>query len=332
MIKTSCIYCDESNPENFAGREHVIPQSFGKFGSETPVLKCVCDGCNEFFGKSLDQMLARDTLEGLLRYNQGKHSSEARPQRRLRITLSDESEASGFVGATVTGIDLTNNQLMPLATQLQIKNLRTGEIETFLRSEFGNLDLPEGPFGEPGERELVVYAASKKEHDNFIAELNLAGLDLRMSDVSMVGITPSKDAEGNETLGVHIEAVFDDLHRRALAKLLVNFAAYFLGYEVVVAPEWKLLKRFVRYGEGKLGARISDKPFWSGQETDTMRYADSINVRLENHQRGIVGVIQFYNHITYEILIIEDHTLDREVAARFVNGEKPTFGERRPVS
>jgi hypothetical protein len=325
-----CIYCDETDPFRFSGREHVVPQAFGKFGSKTPTLKCVCDGCNAIFGRELDQILARDTLEGMLRYNQGKRSTEKRAQRRLRITLADESEAEGFVGAVLEGVDPTNLQLMPLATQLQIKNLTTGETEIFKRAELGKFALPADTFGKPGERELVVYAPTKEEHDAFIVELNLAGFDMRMDGASISGITPSIDANGAETLGVHVEATFDQLHRRALAKILVNFAAYYLGIATVNSFEWTPLKRFVRYAEGSLGARLSKKPFWTGQETDSLRFPDAINIRLENHEKGIVGVIQFYNQITYELLLVEGHSLVREMAARFEIGKEPTLGERRP--
>lgn len=331
MSPQLCIYCDETDPEKFSGREHVIPQAFGKFGAKTPTLKCVCDGCNAVFGKELDQILARDTLEGVLRYNQGRTSSEKRVQRRLRFTLADESEAGEFLGAALVGVDLTNNQLMPLATQLRIKNLRTGETDIFTRAQLGGLTLPVEVYGAPGKRELAIHAPSKEDHDAFIAELNLAGFDLRMDGATVGGVTPSVDANGMETLGVHIEGTFDQLHRRALAKVLINFAAFYLGTELVSAAAWDSVKRFVRYGDRELAARLSNKPFWTGQEADSRRFPDAINIRLENHQRGIVGVIQFYNRITYELLLIESAALNEEMAARFVDGEEPTFGARRPA-
>ncbi len=325
-----CIYCDETDPTKFSGREHVIPQAFGKFGSKTPTLKCVCDGCNAVFGKELDQMLARETLEGVLRYKQGRVSSEKRVQHRLRFTLADETEAGDFVGAALLGVDPTSNQLMPLATQLRIKNLQTGETDIFVRSQLDAIALPVEVYGEPGKRELAIYAPSKDEHDVFLAELNLAGFDMRMEGVTLGGITPSIDANGVETLGVHIEGTFDQTHRRALAKILVNFATFYLGREVVDCANWGALKKFVRYGEGELAVRLSNRPFWTGQETDSQRFRDAINIRLENHQRGIVGAIQFYNQATYELLLIENAALIKEVAARFADGEEPSLGARRP--
>jgi hypothetical protein len=328
MTHHYCMYCETTAPSLFSGREHVVPQAFGKFGANTPTLRCVCDECNGYFGKHLDQMLARETYEGLLRYRQGMLSTEKRIQRRLRFTLADEREAEGFLGALVDGVDPTTNQVMQLATQLQIKNLENGKTEIFTRRDLLHLELPKEVFGSPGERELIIFAPSKKEHDAFVEELNAVGLDLRMGTGTEGGIVPSIGDDGIETLGVHIEGTFDDLHRRALAKILVNFCAFYVGEDVANAPPWAPVKRFIRYSDGKLPARLSDKPFWTGQESQSLRYPDAINIRLENHERGVVGVIQFYNRITYELLLVEGGCLPKEFAARFVAGSSPIFGQR----
>jgi hypothetical protein len=115
-----------------------------------------------------------------------------------------------------------------------------------------------------------------------------------------------------------------------LAKIFTNFAAHYLSEDEVRKPEWEAVRRFVRYGEGAMPARLSNKPFWTGQETDTMRWPDAINVRLENAGRGLVGAIQFYNRMTYELLLIEGYQIAREVAARFAYGQEPEFGYRGP--
>jgi hypothetical protein len=331
-ISVPCIYCPELDAAKFSGREHVIQQALGKFGSKTPVLKCVCDGCNAYFGRELDQIHARDTLEGVLRYKQGIRSSEKRDQRRLRFILADEAESGELVGAVVAGVDPTNDELRPLVAQLHIINVQTGETEIFTRNQLATLQLPEDVYGAPGERKLNVYAPSKEDHDAFVRELNAAGFDMRMGEPTTFDINPTIDADGRVSIGVHIECNFDDLHRRALAKILINFAAFYLGDDEVRKPAWSPVKRFVRRGEGLLGARLSGEPFWTGQETDEWRWPDAINIRLENHERGVVGAIQFYNRITYELLLIEGYNLPSEVAARFQAGSEPEFGFRGRVA
>src|SRR6185312_9084564 len=174
MIIANCIYCGDDDPANFSGREHVIPHAFGTFGAKTPTLKCVCDPCNTALGRELDQMLARETLEGLARYAQGRLSKEMRPQRRLRFTLADQTEAGAMLGAAIAGVDTTNNQLLPVATQLQIENRQTGKTDIFTRGELGQFTLPEEVYGRPGTRKLMIFAPSKEEHDAFLEELNQA--------------------------------------------------------------------------------------------------------------------------------------------------------------
>ena len=329
MDSAHCIYCGENDSAKFTGREHVVPQAFGTYGAKTPTLKCVCDPCNTFLGRELDQVLARDTLEGLARYQRGRLSKEKRPQRRLRFTLTDESEVGELVGAAVVGIDATTNLLLPLATQVRIENLQTGKTDIFTRAELGTFTLPEEVYGPPGSRKLEILASTKEEHDVFLEELNRAGFDMQMAEGTPIPINATVDDAGQRTIGIYIEGTFDQLHRRALAKILVNFAAFYLGDEVKAA-RWEELKRFIRYGEGELGARMSDGPFWTGQETDTMRFPDAINVRLENHERGIVGAIQFYNKHIYELLLIPGEQLSTEIATRFEDGEEPTLGCRGP--
>src|SRR6266849_5149716 len=75
-------------------------------------------------------------------------------------------------------------------------------------------------------------------------------------------------------------------------------------------PRWDFLRRFVLTGEGEIKARLSDRPFWTGQETGQFRFKDdSINVRIENLDGNIVGAIQFYNLHTYEMILVENDSL-----------------------
>ena len=126
----------------------------------------------------------------------------------------------------------------------------------------------------------------------------------------------------------------DKPHKRAIAKIIMNFVAFHLGREEVLGPRWDFLRRHIRYGEGEIKARLSHRPFWTGQETDQLRFRDdSINVRIENLNGNVVGAIQFYNLHTYEMILIESDALrpDQEIGCRYTPGELPVLGEKRPV-
>ena len=331
----TCIYCHQTDPGRFRGVEHVIPQAFGRFGSETPTINRVCDDCNAYFGRELDQLLTRDTFEGVSRYSRGQLSSEARPQKRLSLTLTDPAEVGDFVGLRVA-VDGTTGQLMPPAAQFHIHNFRTGEDEVYFLRQISGLTLSEADYGKPGANgekgtwKCKIFAPSREEHDAMVGALQRAGINFRPGTPFQNPWSP-ESSEPSSFL-VEITSEVDKPHKRAIAKILMNFVAFQLGCEEALKPRWCFLRRYARYGEGKIKARLSNRPFWTGQETEQLRFQDdSINVRIENLDGDIIGAIQFYNLPTYEMILVENDLLrhDQEIGCRYTPGQPPFLGEKR---
>ena len=334
-LESACIYCGQTDRMRFRGVEHAIPQAFGRFGTETPTLDCVCDDCNAYFGRELDLLLARETPEGLGRYNRGQFSSEARPQRRVTLTLSDPTEAGAFKGMRVA-VDGTTGELMAPAAQFHIHNFRTGEDECYFPHQIAGLTLPEADYGkpgangEPGTWRCKILAPSKDAHDEVAEALRQAGIDFRSGQ----GFAAPWNGTAPASFLVGIEGVVDKPHKRALAKIVMNFVAAYLGSGEALAGRWDFLRRYVRMGDGEISGRLSRRPFWTGQETDELRFEDdSINVRIENLDGNIVGGIQFYNQHIYEFILVENDALGacQEIARRFTPGEAPIAGEKRSI-
>src|SRR5258708_19793456 len=68
-----CIYChlDGDGGATFNSVEHVFPDGFGGFKNALTLADTVCDGCNRFFGNTIDMYLTRDTPMGLMRFFAG---------------------------------------------------------------------------------------------------------------------------------------------------------------------------------------------------------------------------------------------------------------------
>ena len=319
-----CIYCPQTDPGRFRGVEHVIPQGFGRFGNETPTLDCVCDGCNAYFGRELDQLLTRDTYEGISRYSRGQFSSEARPQRRVSLTLADPAEAGDFVGLRVS-VDGTTGRLMRPAAQFHVQNFRTGKDEVYFLPQIANVTLPQADYGKPGTNgekatwRCKVLAPSQEAHDEMVEALQGAGIDFRPG-TTFRNPWASETAEPPSTL-VEITSEIDKPHKRAIAKILMNFVAFHLGPDEALRPRWDFLRRYVRKGEGEIKTRLSNGPFRTGQ---LRLHEDSINVRIENLNGNVVGAIQFYNLHTYEMILVENDSLspDQEIGHRYVPASK----------
>jgi hypothetical protein len=332
-----CIYCSQTEPARFRGVEHVIPQGFGRFGSGTPTLDCVCDDCNAYFGRELDQLLTRDTYEGIARYSRGQFSSQARPQKRVALALADAAEAGAFQGLRVS-VDGTTGQLMPPAVQFHIHNFTTGKDEVYLLPQIAGLSLPEADYGkagaegEKGTWRCKVLAPSREAHDAMVEALTRAGIDFRPG--TPFQIPWATEAGASPSFLVEISSEINKPHKRAIAKILMNFVAFHLGRDEALRPRWDFHRRYVRNGEGEIKARLSQRPFWTGQETEELRFPDdSINVRIENLDGNIVGAIQFYNLHTYEMILVESDRLspEQEIGRRYTPAELPLEGEKRPV-
>jgi hypothetical protein len=321
-----CIYCKAEDPSKFTSVEHVFPQSFGTFGPQTPTLKgCVCDDCNQYFKKELDLLFARESLEGITRYKKGLFSREPRVQRRLVVKLPDAPEMGANAGVLVW-IDGTTGKIREPLPQVHFKNQDTGKYEVIRGWDLANLDWKARGYSD---RNLKVFSASSAEHHLLVKALKEIDIDFKEHDRIE---NPFEGAQGTgQEFDVQIEGMIDHEIKRALLKILMNFAAKYIGCDEALKSEWDKCRGYVRFNGEPILARITTKPFW-GEESEHFRFEDdSYNIRVENVGAGVIGVIQFFNLYTYEFKLVENYNIrhDGEVAARFTPGKEPDFGFKK---
>jgi|GEM_PF-509358 len=328
-----CIYCKrDENSALFKGVEHVIPQAFGTFSTDTPTLNCVCDDCNGQFGRTLDTYLARETIEGVTRYKKGIFSGEARPQKHLEITLESGPETGRFAGMKVA-IDGTTGELMPPVAQFQILNQKTGKTETYFRKQITDLRLPENIYGKPGDGsgngtwKCTIIAPTKDEHDEIVGMLNANGIAFIPGSGFHLGDYFQGDGDDRgKTFPVAIQGEVTDTHRRAHAKIFMNFVAHYLGVDEALKPHWDFLRDFVRNATGVIKYKMIEEPFAGYKDSEALRMIqNSISVRIENARGHVVGTIQFYGNQLYQYILRESASLPAEhvTGYLFMHGEAP---------
>ena len=331
MVKKSknknliCIYCPNIDPVDFKGKEHVLPKSFGTFGPQTPTLKCVCDKCNAFFKKELDQTMARDTLEGITRYKKGLLSRETRVQKGLTFSLDKNEETGEYGGIVVEGVDGQTGKLLGPKPQAHFFNTSTGKYEIVILEKIDGLDWKGLGYSD---KDIKVFGPSQERHDAVLEALKKMGINYKIKKV----FDPPpflKNYHENTTLPVRVDGAIDKKRKRALVKILFNFAAYYIGEDEVIKSEWDKARNFIRNNGKTLSGRLSQEPFWNGQETGNLRFLDdSYNLRIENHNGSVVGIIQLYNLFTYDFILVENYSLlpEQEKAFRFTPKHEPVPG------
>lgn len=100
---TSCIYCRGAGP--FTTIEHVVPESLGN--DELLLKGCVCDQCQAYFGKEIEQYVLAKTPIAVWRTLLGIRTKNGRPPsvditqpNRVKGTLTDIHERHDNIGFT----------------------------------------------------------------------------------------------------------------------------------------------------------------------------------------------------------------------------------------
>lgn len=95
----TCIYCKHTKLKKEFNREHVIPQAFGKFVDNITLTNKVCEECNQKYGNTIDESLARAAVEGIHRFKHGLKASKdfqyekhAKNQTHIDITEPFDGE------------------------------------------------------------------------------------------------------------------------------------------------------------------------------------------------------------------------------------------------
>lgn len=318
-----CIYCKNTQPTNQFNREHVIPDSFGTFGPDTPVLNCVCKKCNSFLGKELDRPLARDSMEAAMRPNNLLFSSATRVQRRIRFWISDERLPRIF-------------QKMP-----HFLNLKTGKMEQLecvrltkknpekqiliLKQEIDTFDIAD--WTGPGI-EVEVFS-HPSELIRIQKKLIKRGINIIPEKSKILKLDTLDESQKRKIL-FQMEASVDRTIVRSFCKILINFCAKYIDDQEVLKSPWDKARDFVRLDEGKIGYNPIIKPFWNSQETVSSRFdSDSYNIRIENKNNNIVGFAEFYNLVTHEITLAENYQLPETkiIGVRFTPGINPIIAK-----
>lgn len=242
-----CIYClEEKGPEHFRGREHVIPQAFGRVGENNFVLKCVCDECNNDLGRTIDEKLARDSAEALDRINKGLKTPAEFQSLGRRSTSHVEILEGPLAGGKGYNVASDGDGLGVMAfAQVWFGKSPDGPWDRFLASEVPSKDEM---IARGYERGTSVYIKT------FEIPEPLEFLATKGFKLDQAVFTPGAEFSGP----VFVENVTKvaEPEFRAVTKIALNYVAAVLGYSVALLPAFDDARRFARHGGQKGQVRV----------------------------------------------------------------------------
>jgi HNH endonuclease len=296
-----CIYCLEAKLPAEFNREHVIPESCGRFRDTLVAHELVCAACNSHFGQTLDLTLARGTDEGLQRYLYGVKPKEEVERFRydaltihyqgegdyhgaiLRLT-ADPSAPNGFRAVPIDQIgfamaDGSGFEWMPLK-------------EAYSGAWKERVDL------DP-RRGVRIYA---EDHQAVREYLKAEGVDLPTWRQMVRPGDPN-----DEVLVQQVSRVTTDVER-AIAKIAFNYLAVSNGAEFALRPEFDRIRRFIRLGEkqseGFIHVDADDilpLPRPPGTPEDHRPVVHIVTVEYSLHETSAIGQVSLFGGLRYVV-------------------------------
>jgi len=286
-----CIWCKQDKPLGEFNVEHVLPQSFGTFEQNFTLVEVVCQDCNSRFAKELEPSLARDSLEGFDRYRYGlKDPAEfrslgARSTTKVQLT---EGPYAGAWAYTVKGKEALGTTPFP---QVGIAKAPEGPFEWFMLDALPTMDDVKAR-GYTGNVCMRLCECDPAEASRLLAEKS-------------INITLTETFEPPAG-GTWVEQVFRPqlVHRRALAKVALNYIAHQFGRDVALEARFDAIRNLVMNATVPASPyySIDEEPLIDGDKQDGKRVLGHAIVVVQ-HGNEVEVIVSLYNRFRHRFVL-----------------------------
>ena len=303
-----CIYClEEKDASCFRNREHVLPEAFGKFKNNLVLHGVVCNKCNSGFGETLELVLGRSTIEGVVRYmsklKKAKDFKFMGKTKRFTVMLAEGFWKNALMEL---GYDETKDEIIVVPVpQIGFRKKGTTEWTYFRIEEIESVsDLKAKGFVVQGKgASRLIYETGEK--GKAIKELKKKGIKDFDSgkDVALESL--------GEKIKTQLTGIIDEPVLRAIAKIAFNYAAYVEGKQFVLEGNFDGIRRFIRLGEGdaKQFIRLEKKWILEEERRTGMRLTSGHLVTLSwDSYDQIVSQVSLFNTVKYSVALCKRYS------------------------
>jgi len=275
----------------------VVPQAFGRF-RDNLTLKCVCDGCNSYFGQKLELTLGRGSGEAVSRLHHGvkpPHEAGDLDLSRIVMRVSEPGPACGAWATLSANAATKELEGLPLP-QAGFRKKDTSDW-VWLKEDDLELEDAVAPFRV--DVEIRILGRTQEDIDRVSEKVRKAGVAFREQ-----GKIQQEPAASEMHLACRAE--IDMCIRRAIAKIGFNYLAYCEGALFARRAEFDEVREFVRLGKefdqepviaSNRAILADDSPAWRGTTGHllTLCWAAGGN--------ALVASVSLFNSMTYDVFL-----------------------------
>lgn len=302
-----CIYClEEKESPCFKGREHVLPESFGRFKNNFILHERVCDKCNHIFGITFETILGRDTIEGgTLRYEIGIKEPDEFKSLGRRSRISYTVQEGQYLGVHVYReyVEKTGQIMLYLCPQVGILTHK-GSYEWYLLDNLPKKeDLSLDKYQCTNPRFFRILGCETEHAHRIFAEYGMN----HQTEESAVRVFD----DSCEQVMCEVKGELEEVDFRARAKIGFNYLAYWHGKEIVLDKIFDPIRNYIRWG------KISDipmrgvitKPFFPDEEMlKGKRAGHIIALHWDEKEQSLVARVSLCNFAQYVIRLAKDES------------------------
>jgi len=299
MQKHKCIYCLKTKDETEFNREHVVPQMMGKYQNGFVLNDFqVCQECNSYFSEQIENKIALDSYEALLRMqHRDTPMSDGRRLIGNRIRLTgDEGIFKGIPFTVIT------DKSSPYRIRFESEPM-VGIINSIEKQEYDYYlleNLPEAT-AEVIKRmkastQPILNTGITREHlEPVLIEKGYLIGNCTYSEKSVLDLY--KEPEFTTAINMKI----DPIMRRVCAKTVFNYLCYSKGKEFVLNSSFDGIREYIRYGHWSedLWFRYSKGPVSTAERPNDTAHVVGYMWYPENDQWIFCGCLTWFGDLTY---------------------------------
>ncbi|MBF4695905.1 HNH endonuclease [Fusibacter ferrireducens] len=290
-----CIYCLQLKKDSeFTIPEHALNQSFGKFKNNLTSYD-VCHECNSYFGKNLDNVLARDSVFGFERFMKG--IKKANEYKHLGRKSKNVYKADIGILKDLKSYPVIENgeiRLMIDSNQVSLKNFETGEFDLFLLDDLPKKELLNNCYRDKDNHISLVYQFKDGEVNRILKNKNY------MVDASKI----TKTFEDGK---VEISREQDVILSRALSKIIFTIFSLKVGLEISLCEDFNKIREFIRYGRNEKEMMNCFEVYKNSKKYNDNNQINGHIVTLKNDNGIWIGEVSFFADFTFTIPLGVDH-------------------------
>lgn len=301
----TCIYCLKCKSAAEFNVEHVLNDAFGQYDTNAlTLIDKVCAACNKTFGDTIDNALARATMEGVQRFKSGikklrefqssKHDRNSEIIVREKIMQGLRAERANIKYANGNNAVGITPKYDDVGFRKEDGTYDFYSVADIPEPEIANIKYPEHserifilPHRDP---KIVVDAISKK-------------WNVSQSDIEYITYQ-----ENDEELLTEVITEYSVDVLRAYAKITFNYLAYFNETDVMLHPIFNAIRDFIVKGKqpGWQCISITAEPILENEKNST----DAIEVHIitsEKISNSIVCRVSLFNRLQMIVALAHNY-------------------------